>query len=158
MRGLRLLVIVALVLVGLVWLAWRSGERHPVDEIALAEAAASSSLSWQAIPAGGSTPFVAVFRSVPDEAAQFSLRVVEAPTRPVLEHPEGGIEPGEEGAGTGGVAVGVAEGIAVGDGSGVGVAVGGSVGVTVGGALTLAAMNNVPHTATAISTDAAPTI
>lgn len=36
MRGLRGATLVALLLTGIVWLAWRSGERPPVDEVALA--------------------------------------------------------------------------------------------------------------------------
>ena len=55
MRGLRLVVIVALVLAGLVWLAWRSGEREPVNELALAEAELGIDLESHRIPAGDVT-------------------------------------------------------------------------------------------------------
>ena len=55
MRGLRLVAIVALVLVGIVWLAWRSGGREPVNEIALAEAELGIDLESRRIPAGDVT-------------------------------------------------------------------------------------------------------
>ena len=52
MRGLRCVAIVALVLAGLIWLAWRSGEREPVNEIALAEAELGIDLESRRIQCG----------------------------------------------------------------------------------------------------------
>ena len=65
MAALRFGVGIAIALLGIGWAAWRSGDRPPVDEVAIAEARLGIDLESRNVPTGAAaTPTIGNTRSI----------------------------------------------------------------------------------------------